>query len=74
MIREHERWMEASDVIAMFPSLVWKIQLESGLRDALNAGIEAALADMRRGLPPLEAGRAWQSGHAQPLWRGKRAS
>jgi len=64
MIREHERWMEASDVIAMFPSLVWKIQLESGLRDALNAGIEAALADMRRGLPPLEAGRGWQSGHA----------
>ena len=61
MIKEHKRWMEASEVIAMFPSLVWKIQLESHLRDALNASIEATLLDMRRDLPPLEAGRGWQS-------------
>jgi len=54
VIKEHKRWMEASEVIAMFPSLVWKIQLESHLRDALNASIEAALLDMRRDLPPLE--------------------
>lgn len=50
------RWVEASDVIPMFPSMVWKIQLEAGLRDALNANIEAALADLRRALPPLEPG------------------
>jgi len=61
VIEEHKRWMEASEVIAMFPSLVWKIQLESHLRDALDASIEAALLDMRRDLPPLEAGRGWQS-------------
>lgn len=64
MIEDRLRWMEASDVIPMFPSMVWKIQLEAGLRDALNANIEAALADLRRALPPLEAGRGWQSGHA----------
>ena len=63
MIQEHKRWMEASDVIAMFPSLVWKIQLESGLRDALNASIEAALREIRRELPLLAAGRGWQSDH-----------
>jgi uncharacterized protein (TIGR02466 family) len=61
VIQEQKRWMEASDVIAMFPSLVWKIQIESGLRDALNASIEAALLDVRCKLPPLEAGRGWQS-------------
>jgi uncharacterized protein (TIGR02466 family) len=53
--------MEASEVIAMFPSFVWKIQIDSALRDALNLGIEALLLDMRRKLPPLEAGRGWQS-------------
>ncbi|CAN7237878.1 2OG-Fe(II) oxygenase family protein [Variovorax sp. LjRoot290] len=64
MVKESNRWMEASDVIPMFPSLVWKIQFEAGLRDALARSILAALADMRRGLPPLEAGRGWQSGQA----------
>jgi hypothetical protein len=34
MIEEHKRWMAASEVIPMFPSLVWKIQLEAGLRDS----------------------------------------
>ena len=48
----------------MFPSMVWKIQLEADLRDVLNASIEAALADLRRELPPLEAGRGWRSGPA----------
>ncbi len=56
--------MEASDVIPMFPTLVWKIQILTDLRDALNAGILAALAELRRGLPALEAGQGWQSGHA----------
>lgn len=55
MVEESNRWMEASDVIPMFPSLVWKIQIEAGLRDALARSILAALADMRRGLPPLES-------------------
>ena len=53
--------MEASDVVAMFPSLVWKIQLDAGLRDSLNPKIEEALAEMRRELPPLSAGQGWHS-------------
>ena len=64
MIQQDKRWMEASEVIPMFPSLVWKTQLEAGLRDTLNTSIVAALADMRRELPPLEAGDGWQSAHA----------
>jgi uncharacterized protein (TIGR02466 family) len=62
--QERKRWIEASKIISMFPSMVWKFQLEAGLRDALNANIEAALADLRRALPPLEGGHGWQSGHA----------
>ena len=64
MIQQDKRWMEASEVIPMFPSLVWKIQLEADLRDSLDSSIVAALADMRRELPPLEAGHGWQSAHA----------
>ena len=63
MVQKSNRWMETSDVIPMFPSLVWKVQIE-GLRDALATNIRAALADLRRGLPPLEAGRGWQSQQA----------
>ena len=61
MVNEVRRWMESSEVIAMFPSLVWKLQIDAGLRDVLAEGILAALTEMRRGLPPLEPGRGWQS-------------
>ena len=44
MIQQDKRWMEASEVIPMFPSLVWKIQLEADLRDSLDSSIVAALA------------------------------
>lgn len=51
--------MEASDVIPMFPTLVWKLQIEAGLRDALGASISATLAALRGDLPP--PGQGWQS-------------
>ena len=64
MVKDRKPWMEASDVIPMFPTLVWKIQIEAGLCQALDAKIQSALAEMRRGLPPLEPGHGWQSGQA----------
>ena len=64
MVNEGKQWIETSDVIPMFPTLVWKRQIEAGLRDALAARILAALTDMRGGLPPLEPGREWQSAEA----------
>ena len=45
----------------MFPSLVWKTEIEPGLRDAMGARILKALADMRRDAPALEPGQGWQS-------------
>ena len=61
MLKQTERWIEASDVIPMFPTLVWKILLEAELRSAIDVKILAALEGIRRGLPRLEAGQGWQS-------------
>jgi uncharacterized protein (TIGR02466 family) len=55
------QWLEASEVISMFPSLVWKTQIEPGLRDAMRARLLETLADMRRDAPPLVSGQGWQS-------------
>src|SRR2546422_320328 len=56
-----ERWLEASEVIPMFPTLVWKFLLEAGLRSAIDAKIVATLERMRRELPKLAPGQGWQS-------------
>jgi uncharacterized protein (TIGR02466 family) len=61
MVKQTERWIEASDVIPMFPTLVWKILVRAELRSVIDAKILAALEGMRRGLPRLEAGQGWQS-------------
>jgi len=61
MGNQNARWNEASDVIPMFPTLVWKIELEAELREAIGVRVLAALARLRRDLPPLAPGQGWQS-------------
>jgi uncharacterized protein (TIGR02466 family) len=61
MSYENTRWREASDVLPIFPTLVWRIELEAQLREAICAQTLAALARMRRDLPPLAACQGWQS-------------
>ena len=61
MTKAGDPWIEASDVIPMFPTLLWKILVKPELRDAIDAKILAALGSMRRDLPRLEPGRGWQS-------------
>lgn len=61
MAKEDTSWIEASDVIPMFPTLVWKIQLKAEFHDAINTKILATLATARRGLPELGPGQGWQS-------------
>src|SRR5713226_7179104 len=61
MGNQNARWSEASDVIPMFPTLVWKIELEAQLREAIGVRVLAALAHLRRDLPPLAPGQGWQS-------------
>jgi hypothetical protein len=64
MVQNSHRLMEASDVIAMFPTFVWKVQIESDLRDALRETVLAAIAEMRVRLAPPAPGEGWQSGQA----------
>ncbi len=54
-------WIEASDVIPMFPTLVWKVSLKTESRDAIATDVLALLTRLRRDLPPLEPGQGWQS-------------
>lgn len=61
MAKVEDPWLEASDVIPMFPTLVWKVQLKAELHQAIDARILGALADLRRDLPGLAPGEAWQS-------------
>ena len=61
MVKGSETWLEASDVIPMFPTLVWKIQLTNTLRDEINAKVVTTLERLKSDLPALEAGQGWQS-------------
>ena len=64
MVKAADTWIEASDVIPMFPTLLWKIRVKPELRDAIDAGILAMLESMRRDLDRLEPGHGWQSEQA----------
>ncbi|HEX2493414.1 MAG TPA: 2OG-Fe(II) oxygenase family protein [Steroidobacter sp.] len=61
MIEQSGRWNEGSEVIPMFPTLVWKITLAPPLRDAIETKALAALSRMRQDLQGLAAGQGWQS-------------
>jgi uncharacterized protein (TIGR02466 family) len=64
MARPTERWIEASEVVPMFPTLLWKIRVKPQLRQEIEAKIIGALEALRRDLPRLEPGRGWQSEQA----------
>ena len=56
-------WSDAPEVVRLFPSFVWKSALRSEVHESLNKLILGRLDAMRRGLPPLQRGKAWQSSH-----------
>lgn len=61
MSKQGDRSIEASEVIPMFPTLLWKISLTADAHDAMDARMLAALGELRRHLPAVAPGRAWQS-------------
>ena len=52
---------QRSDVLPMFPTLVWKIELDSQLCESINAQVLPLVARLRKDAPALAAGRGWQS-------------
>ena len=63
MVNENDAWIEASDVMATFPTLVWKVQLKAEVHEPIDAKILSALERMRRDAPELLPGQGWQSPH-----------
>jgi len=61
MLKDAHNRIQASDVIPMFPTLVWKISLKPELRDAIESSAMATLAGLRHDLPILGPGHGWQS-------------
>lgn len=55
----NDDWLEASDVVPMFPTLVWKMQVREELRRTMDARVIAALSGL--GKPGLAPGQGWQS-------------
>lgn len=64
MVKKHGPGIEAADVLRMFPTFVWKAELEPDVHQRINASIVGKLDRMRRGLPALAPGQAWQSDQA----------
>ena len=65
------QWMDKSDILSLFPTLVWKFELTSQARDECNKEILATLATLRPS--PAGSSRAWQSGqdlHTLDAFRG----
>ena len=56
-------WIESSDVLSLFPTLVWKIQLRAEVHEPIDASALALLESLRQGQPQLQSGEAWQSAH-----------
>jgi len=56
MAAENEFWIEAPEVVRLFPTFVWKSRLRPEVHRPINAAILNRLDEMRRGLPPLARG------------------
>lgn len=61
MAEESDWWLASSNLISMFPTLVWELQLDEKLRDRTNTVILSAVAGLRADEPELAFGRGWQS-------------
>ena len=57
-----DKWMEVSEVLAIFPTCIWKIQLTSGFRQSVNSKIIEVLNQINPGLANIPQRGSWQSG------------
>ncbi len=59
---EKDKWMEVSDVLSIFPTCVWKIQLASRFRQKVNSKILQVTNQINPDLAKIPPGGTWQSG------------
>ena len=61
MAETHGDHLEASDVLRMFPTFVWKVQVAPSVRQEIEDDVLAKLDEMRRDAGEPAPGRGWQS-------------
>ena len=55
------QWKESSDVLPIFPTLVWKVQLTSGAQETVNRKILETLRILRPSGADFVSSEGWQS-------------
>ena len=63
MAGKHANVFVATDVLRMFPTFVWKAELEPGVCRGLNESIILRLEQIRRSDAKTAPDQSWQSGH-----------
>jgi len=58
------RWIASSDVLSIFPTLIWKFELAPEARPGVNAKLLGALEKLRPAPGARVPARGWQSHHA----------
>ena len=58
---EKDKWMEDSDVLSLFPTCVWKIQLTPEFRQTVNSKILQVIKQINPDLANLPPSGSWQS-------------
>ena len=61
MAETHGANFEASDVLRMFPTFVWKAQVAPSVRQGIEDDVLAKLDELRRDAGEPAPGRDWQS-------------
>ena len=59
---EIDKWMESSDVLSIFPTCVWKIQLTPGFSQSINSNILHVINQINPVWAEIPPGGSWQSG------------
>lgn len=54
-------WIDSSDVLPMFPTVVWKLQLKSAIYQPMNERLLAMIETLQPNAALLVSGKGWQS-------------
>ena len=58
---DKDKWLEDSEVLSIFPTCVWKIQLRSGFHQEVNSKILELINQINPDLANISPGQSWQS-------------
>ena len=59
-----DTWIADSDVLSLFPTLVWQFTLTDETRDEVKRDVLKVLEDLRPAPAAMKSGRGWQSAQA----------